>query len=489
MATIRVLAIVAAVSSVVAPGGAAAIELMPNFDKLMPKAVGTSPSTNAPLSAPHPGSGTEDGAVTYPAGTIANYVSKAPRLVMSVSTDRGIYRDGESVTVNGRVENLDGGDAQSVVELVIYRILPTEPSATAKGPEPAPESAKAPAERTRAVYRTLIETKGDFKDTGYIVQFAGSDAKFLKSDLVEFSVEANVRPIGNGFGPLDSRDAPLYATTSFSAERVGIVRILAVLLYPVAGALLVLIIVYLVFMAQSRKRSARWTLFAVYVVGLFSLLGALGGPMLVSSSRSTETLLRETPVGLAKTALSVGGDVQWVVNIGGVVNEANVTGGYSVPLFVVILSLVGGVISMLLKLPDFLAEYDLIQEGADGEIAAVAQLRAGVFRQFVYIITAPFLGLGVYSISALAEYRNAFALSVMALAVGFVSQQIVDAMMSFSTNVLSRGVDASKARRADAPPDPQVAANVAGTNAAAAASANGGLPDAAANQAEYKHAV
>jgi hypothetical protein len=443
-----------------------AMELLPQSDKLVPKTTSPWAQTNAPLNlVVPPGSPATPPASSQPSGTsITKSDSRPPRLIISVSTDKGIYRDGELVGIRGKVENLNGTATPAVVELVIYR-LNARPSApltnTDAGVDDQGDSAHTSVDdSSRAVYRTLIETRGtDFSDSGYIVQFPSSDAKFMHADTVEFSAEVNVKPIGDpreqaGL-PVEEANPIIFAATSFSAERVGIVKILLVLIYPAAGTLVILIIVYIVFMAKARKRSARWTLFAVYVLGLFALLGSLGGPLLVSSSPSTEALLRQTPVGIAKTAIVKGGDLQWAINIGGVMDNSIIAGGYSVPLFVIVLSLVGGVISMLLKLPEFLAEYDLIEEGGAAESAAVGRLRAGVFRQFMYIITAPFLGMAGYSISALAEYRNAFALSVMALAVGFVSQQIVDAMMTFSTNVLGRGSDSTKRQPpGDAEPDP-----------------------------------
>jgi hypothetical protein len=192
-------------------------------------------------------------------------------------------------------------------------------------------------------------------------------------------------------------------------------------------------------MKDPNRAAARTMLFAIYGSGFFFLLVALGGPLLISLSPTLEALLRTTPVGLVKGATEKIKDIQWVVNIGGVLGSDNVLkGGYSVPLFLLVLGVMGGVISMLLKLPDFLHEFDAIGSNSPTESVDVSNLRAKVFRYFVFIVTGPFLGMIVYSLAVLADYTNALALSIMAFSVGFISDHIVEAMLSVSENVLTR---------------------------------------------------
>ena len=99
---------------------------------------------------------------------------------------------------------------------------------------------------------------------------------------------------------------------------------------------------------------------------------------------------------------------------------------------------------MLLKLPEFLHEYDQIPEGAMEEAVKVSELRAKVFRYFVYILTGPFLGMMAFSLSTLADYTNTLALSVIAFSVGFISDQIVESMLAVAGNVLTRSKEIFK---------------------------------------------
>lgn len=115
---------------------------------------------------------------------------------------------------------------------------------------------------------------------------------------------------------------------------------------------------------------------------------------LISFSPGTEAIFRTTPVGIAKVTTDKIKELQWTLNIGGVIDANNLLrGGYAVPLFVLVLAILGGVTSMLLKLPEFLRAYDLIPAETPEEAESVSKLRTDVFKYFVYILTAPFVGM------------------------------------------------------------------------------------------------
>lgn len=352
---------------------------------------------------------------------------KVPKLLVSIRTDKAIYKNGERVKLIGKVVNLTGDFAvASVVDLRVFRKVRPEQKEGAPGREA--DSKK------EVVYRTLLEPKSaDFSDDGYVIQFPTDDTllALLFTKQVEFEVGADVTARGSGEGSL--------AVASFAAEEIGYVNLFGFLLVFIGAIFYVLLLISWVFMKEPSKAAARTMLFAIYGSGLFFLLVALGGPLLISLSPTLEALLRTTPVGLVKGTTERIKDLQWMVNIGGVLGSDNILkGGYSVPLFLLVLGVMGGVISMLLKLPDFLHEYDAIESGSTQESVEVSNLRAKVFRYFVFIVTGPFLGMIVYSLAVLADYTNALALSIMAFSVGFISDRIVETMLSVSENVLTR---------------------------------------------------
>lgn len=358
---------------------------------------------------------------------------KHPRLLISIRTEKAIYKNGERVKLIGKVMNLTGDfPVSSIVDLRVFRKLDAaKPERREGAPELKPEQKK------EVVYRTLLEPKSsDFSDDGYVIQFPSQEG-LVFSRQVEFEAGAEALPRGPGEGSL--------AVTSFVAEEIGYLNLFQILGVFVGAILYALLLIYLVFMRAPTKPAARQMLLAIYGSGLFFLLVALGGPLLISLSPSTEVLLRSTPVGIAKATTEKIKDLQWMLNIGGVVGADNtLKGGYGIPVFILILSVVGGVISMLLKFPEFLHDYDRIETATPDEAEGVASLRAKIFRYFVYIVTGPFLGMMVYSLVILVDYTNALALSIMAFSVGFMSDQIVDAMITVAGNVLTRTKDLFK---------------------------------------------
>lgn len=357
-----------------------------------------------------------------------------PHLLISLRTDKAIYKDGERVRLLGEVINGSGtASVASVVDLSVYRSLP------AKGAGDRGSSAKA---QQVIVYRSLLEPKnGRFDDDGYVIRFpAEENGSMFGGAQADFVAEATVRPRLDAGTDENDTSWP-YAQTTFGAEQVSGLNVIILLTYPSLFVIATLVLVYRRFQDASVSGVFR-TLYLVYAVTLLSLLGALVGPLIVSASPAVEALLRSSPVGIAKAASEKNEVVQWMVNFGGVLGSDDVfRGGFSIPFFVLVMALIGGAISMLITMPRFLREsaalsiIDAVQ--ADGERnAKAAELRGAIFQQFIYIVTAPFLGMVVFSMATLADYKNAFALSILAFAVGFTSEQIVKRMVAFTGKVL-----------------------------------------------------
>ncbi len=229
------------------------------------------------------------------------------------------------------------------------------------------------------------------------------------------------------------------AYASFSARAFGWGETFKIFAVPLLAALLIPIIILYVFTVKPDRTAAKLTLWGVYAFGLCFLSAALIGPLLFSISSDTQTFLRSTPVGLAKATVIHNRDPQWLLHIGGIVSLDNaIQGGFSVPLFVIILAMVGGVVNMLLQLPTCLNSYYTIAITAPNE-DVVAKFRKDVCTYFVGILSAPFLGIIVYSILAIADYNNQAAIAVAALSVGFASNTIIDSLLRTLGNILKVG--------------------------------------------------
>jgi len=160
-----------------------------------------------------------------------------------------------------------------------------------------------------------------------------------------------------------------------------------------------------------------------------------------SASSSTEAFLRTTPIGLAKVATAKGPELHWILQVGGTIGPENrAIGAFSVPLFVLMLAMVGGVVNMFLQLPRCLgAYYELSREtDAPTQERMVADFRSAVCEYFVHILTAPFLSVVLYGLLAAADYHNVWVLGVMSCSVGFMASRIVETLVSFSSGVLDQ---------------------------------------------------
>ena len=190
---------------------------------------------------------------------------------------------------------------------------------------------------------------------------------------------------------------------------------------------------------SPNKVSVRRAILINYAAGIVFLSGALVGPLLVMFYPGTEALLRATPVGILKVAEDTSTTPHWLLNIGGAIDEFdNLDGGVAVPLYMLVLSIVGAVISMLLKLPEVLRDWGAITAGAADEAKDSTRLCVRTLKYFVYIVTAPFLVIVAYNIAEILKYNNIPVLSILAVSVGFVSDALVEAMIAFSNSILTR---------------------------------------------------
>jgi len=333
-------------------------------------------------------------------------------LLVSVCTDKPIYRNGERVRLTIKVFNPRGDLQPSVVDILINRAGSTAP---------------------RDLYKNLMQAKdGPLTDDGYQVQLPLPEIGDAWNDQHE-EFEVRVGAI--------SRDGILgdVAITSFAAEEVGWGCLVKIFVPPLGFVLVMVAACLWISLKSPGRPMAKLAILVLYSAGFLFLLLALTAPLLVSLSPGTEALFRTTPVGVVKVAASKAADIYWAVNIGGVIDsDGTLKGGFAVPLYVLILSVVGAVISMLLELPAFLRTYEAIPTSGPEESKEASKLSSEVFKYFVYILTGPFLGMIVYSLASLLSSTNAFVLSILSFSVGFISDGVVETMVSFSTSLLNK---------------------------------------------------
>lgn len=311
-----------------------------------------------------------------------------------------------------------------------------------------------------------------------------------------------------------------------------------------AVALLFTLGFFYLFTGEARPGKNTWAIIISYLVMFVFLAVPLALPSVISvTSPDLIAAMRETPVGVL--AANPGkGDLgpQWVLNIGGVVTPASpaakteagpaaagaataapetaqptpandappqtlppaaptepalaappassaetvaIQGGLVIPLYVLILSVIGAAINMTRKLPDFQLEATNLppmlgqvsqalcavvdaarspvqaltrmaagappaegqpeaaekqaetKEDAEGLIEKTAQWRKGLITQHMYLLSAPFLGIIVYYMLAWLQLLQQASLVIVSFSVGLMSDKIVARILGIAGGILA----------------------------------------------------
>lgn len=150
--------------------------------------------------------------------------------------------------------------------------------------------------------------------------------------------------------------------------------------------------------------------FCYFFTGI-ALLGSLL-PFAVPTPFSNTGLAAKVPLGILqgcveptnadaakdypKEVLCKNGGGQWVVNLGGLVNEkapGQINGGLVVPLYVVVLALFGGAISMTRRVPEYQRRAMDSQD-----VLTNAEARESLVFQIMQVFTAPLIAVTTYYI-------------------------------------------------------------------------------------------
>lgn len=263
------------------------------------------------------------------------------------------------------------------------------------------------------------------------------------------------------------------------------------------ASMIVLLSVFLwAFTGQKTPRKNRMAIvFSYVVIIVFLALPLLAPVILPLAFPEALEMLRKTPVGLVVT--TVGPDhqalPQWALNIGGHVPKTadpsdpdvvTVKGGLIIPLYVILLSVIGGAINMTRKVPRFQEESEVTRrdgllgkvrralgkprarapaappspdaaDAADrplqgttapeptGELNAAGPTskgqedwRTGLLNQYMFLISAPFLGIATYYMLIGLEITKVPVIVLMAFSVGLISEPILRTITDTAALVL-----------------------------------------------------
>jgi len=446
------------------------------------------------VSSPAP-NGTSSPTPQNPTQLTGGVTQSAPqRVQVSVRTDKGLYRPGERPVISGRMLFGNGFPATGFVRVNIYEMASATNGLT-KGQEPVR-------------YDNILDVRaGDFKDDGFVIprpiekvfQWSTNQASYgvwVRAITNSNDSQAPATPTSSPTStptptPTSTATSTPVSTeeayTAFQSQETGIGSIFVFILGSVATLIYVLVMVQFAFLRTPTKAAGKTMLFMTYMIALVCLALPFLAPLVISSSSDLETLLRTTPVGFLKAPAGTPAETQWLVNIGGVLTaNGELKGGVAIPLLILVLSLVGAAINMLRKLPHFLNLYEAIPNGGvdvSGAGESGEDLRAGLFQYFVYILVSPFIAMTAYCLMNIVNYTNTNALMIVAFSVGFISDSVVEAILSKAESLFG-GKPAPAAAPVTAPAAAPVAAS-----AAAAVPAPLGAPAVAATPASLRTAA
>jgi hypothetical protein len=300
----------------------------------------------------------------------------------------------------------------------------------------------------------------------------------------------------NGFTAIDTRE-PIYILAESSQLNLKEEVYLNTrpplfssgIFFMLLFASLFLVVIFLwAFTGKSSPLKNRMAIiFSYIIIALFLALPLLAPFILPLAFPETLELMKRTPVGLivAPVDLESGKAFQWVLNIGGHVKPSpqpnsdsimEVEGGLVIPLYVIILSVIGGAINMTRQVPKFQEESETQENGLIGRVvgkflsgppadspspvgihpsdsstqnmqetssnSGVSPLdpaskgqddgqatpitwRTGLLNQYMFLVSAPFLAIATYYMLIGLGLMKVPVIVLMAFSVGLISEPIL----------------------------------------------------------------
>jgi hypothetical protein len=268
-----------------------------------------------------------------------------------------------------------------------------------------------------------------------------------------------------------------------------------------------LLLIFL-FTGPLTKAKARLLFMITYGVTLFSCLIPIALTFWISRNPDLVEVMEQAPVGLLKGIGKGMENPQWLVNIGGAVvtprmleersdgpnknkppteapgealapvvpatptpaantagqgpsadassNFSQVKGGLAIPLFVIMLAMLGAGINMTRKVPEIQKDYDSVAITWDAAVRApiavllgsagervgqgvAATIRKDLIETYMYFLSAPFLAIAVYYLlQVIATSVAEPVLVVIAFATGLMSNTVIGSIIAFADATLKK---------------------------------------------------
>lgn len=265
--------------------------------------------------------------------------------------------------------------------------------------------------------------------------------------------------------------------------------------YGALGGLLLLLALFLwAFTGRSTYGKNRFAIILSYCVIFLSLAGSLVVPtLLMLAVPDLPEISGKVPVGLFVARMTADSKPQWMLNIGGYVETGDsskntpflgtngdntgsgeennlstpvlrvvtLNGGIQIPLYVIILALIGGAINMTRQVPDFQSRQAIgspSQPGNEGkkpdENERESSWRKGLLEQYMFLVAAPFLAIATYYLLILLGTIQPPIIVLVCFSIGLISDTVVTAITESAKKLLGGKQPAGQPAPAQPAPEP-----------------------------------
>lgn len=268
----------------------------------------------------------------------------------------------------------------------------------------------------------------------------------------------------------------------------------------ICGAVALLLTI--LFTGQPGPFKARFLFIMTYLFTFASCALPIVSVIYIGLRPDLRLVMINSPVGVLKAKATEEGRLEWLVNVGGSVTPASqhaqpgeqpgvsgggnqplrppilgqgadsgewvINGGLVIPVYVLVLAMIGAGINTTRKVPDIQKDFDIKadclrmlkakkarQEDVQQAQGEVARVRTDLIETYMYFVSAPFLAIAMYYLVLMTvRTPGEPVLVVMAFATGFMSDAVVGKIIAIGEQIM-KNAQAQSAAKPEAPKTPE----------------------------------
>jgi hypothetical protein len=338
-------------------------------------------------------------------------------LSVTVTTDKPTYFPLDPIIISGKVYNETGHPTSN--NIITIKVTPYDSN--------------------KIIYQTYATTRnGNYSDKGLklggsdihgILQLFGGNMNAISELLSKkYNVTASTTADINGsnvivFTPLEIKG--YFLTPS------------AIMLYAGLADLLILLIVLAI---PSKTKGNR--LYTKKILVFLFISGITLSPIASLFLTDSEIGIN-SPIGLVKTHLQTdqeNREEQWVINMGGSIQNGDISGGVQIPIYIIIFGIAGGYLRYLYDTAKNWKD-DLKQR--DG-LTEDSHLFYSSLERLAIIFISPLLAIALWFVLFQGGTTSNYTLSAIGITVGLLMKEVVETITAFAKGIFKATKDKSR---------------------------------------------